>query len=226
MPHRRTVMAGLVCLLCAAACVSFWSSAAATDKPAEKSNSARSAEQTMRQRVETSKLKKSINFYRQATWRTQDTLQKPHTRSSYSDRRIDGPAYLKWESRLWRHRWLAIKHYAQHILASRGYLPPTQARILGRYMAAKQGWIGRQWQCLDWLWGTKGGKRLESGWYARADNPSSHAHGIPQAYPGSKMGPSWYESAYAQIRWGLGYIRDKFHTPCQALSVRLSQGSY
>lgn len=108
-----------------------------------------------------------------------------------------------------------------------GYLPPDQARELGRRMAAYfYGWTGNQFDCLDSLWGDN-----ESSWYVYADNPGSTAYGIPQATPGSKMasmGANWRTSAYVQIRWGLNYIRndDDFSSPCEALAFRIAKGWY
>jgi hypothetical protein len=70
-----------------------------------------------------------------------------------------------------------------------------------------------QFQCLDALW------NKESGWNPRALNPSSGAYGIPQALPASKMasaGPDWHSNAITQIRWGLGYIKAVYGTPCSA----------
>ena len=92
---------------------------------------------------------------------------------------------------------------------------------LGRYLAAKRGWVGYEWDCLYHLWGP-----LESGWYVYADNPNSDAYGIPQALPGSKMGPGWQHSAFVQIRWGLGYISGRYGSPCAARSYRLANGYY
>lgn len=86
-------------------------------------------------------------------------------------------------------------------------------RELGRCMAARDyGWAGVQFSCLDTLWGGR-----ESGWSVYAHNPTSGAHGIPQALPGSKMGPGWWDNAIVQIRWGLGYIFGRYVTPCGAL---------
>ena len=59
----------------------------------------------------------------------------------------------------------------------------------------------------------------ESGWNVYADNPSSSAYGIPQALPGSKMasaGADWATNPVTQIRWGLGYIQDRYGSPCGA----------
>lgn len=82
---------------------------------------------------------------------------------------------------------------------------------LGRQMAAGYGWgAGAQWSCLKALW------TRESGWQVGADNPGSDAYGIPQALPGSKMGSGWQTSARVQIRWGLGYIKGRWGTPCSA----------
>ncbi|WP_447645557.1 aggregation-promoting factor C-terminal-like domain-containing protein [Nocardioides zeae] len=86
-------------------------------------------------------------------------------------------------------------------------------RELGQLLLAEAGFGQDQWSCLDSLW-TK-----ESGWRVDADNPSSSAYGIPQALPGSKMsseGADWETNAVTQIRWGLGYIEDRYGTPCSA----------
>jgi hypothetical protein len=80
-------------------------------------------------------------------------------------------------------------------------------------MLPQFGFSADQFSCLDSLW-TK-----ESGWNAHADNPSSSAYGIPQALPGSKMasaGADWATNPATQIKWGLGYIRDSYGSPCAA----------
>ncbi len=59
----------------------------------------------------------------------------------------------------------------------------------------------------------------ESGWNENAENPSSGAYGIPQALPGDKMAsvaPDWQTNPATQIKWGLGYIKDRYGTPSQA----------
>ena len=86
-------------------------------------------------------------------------------------------------------------------------------RELGQLLLAEAGFGQDQWSCLDSLW-TK-----ESGWRVDADNPTSSAYGIPQALPGSKMsseGADWETNAVTQIRWGLGYIENRYGTPCSA----------
>lgn len=80
-----------------------------------------------------------------------------------------------------------------------------------------------QMTCLEKLWDK------ESGWRTSAENPSSGAYGIPQALPGSKMATvasDWRTNAATQIRWGLGYIKGRYGTPCQAWSHSQSNGWY
>ena len=70
-----------------------------------------------------------------------------------------------------------------------------------------------QWQCLQQLW------TGESAWNYQAANASSGAYGIPQSLPGSKMasaGADWKTNPVTQIRWGLGYIKDAYGSPCSA----------
>jgi hypothetical protein len=76
--------------------------------------------------------------------------------------------------------------------------------------------------CLKELW------NRESGWRVTASNPSG-AYGIPQALPGSKMasaGPNWQTNATTQIKWGLGYIKSRYNTPCGAWAAFNRQGWY
>ncbi|MBD3689991.1 G5 domain-containing protein [Nanchangia anserum] len=80
-----------------------------------------------------------------------------------------------------------------------------------------------QFTCLQTLW------NHESGWTLTATNPSSGAYGIPQALPGSKMasaGADWRTNPATQIRWGLGYIAQRYSTPCGALAAWNSKGWY
>jgi hypothetical protein len=96
-------------------------------------------------------------------------------------------------------------------------------RHAGKRLAAKKGWTGRQWSCLNKLW-TK-----ESGWRTHADNPTSSAYGIPQALPGSKMrtaGRDWRTNPKTQIKWGLGYIKGRYDTPCSAWSFHRAHNWY
>ncbi len=79
-----------------------------------------------------------------------------------------------------------------------------------------------QFGCLDSIWSR------ESGWNYQAENASG-AYGIPQALPGSKMasaGADWQTNPATQIRWGLGYIKSMYGTPCGAWSFWQANGWY
>lgn len=86
-------------------------------------------------------------------------------------------------------------------------------KAIAAQMVSARGWGSEQMACLDNLW-TK-----ESNWTTTAANPTSSAYGIPQALPGSKMasaGADWRTNPATQITWGLGYISDRYGTPCAA----------
>lgn len=92
-------------------------------------------------------------------------------------------------------------------------LSESDPRDIALALLPEYGWSSDQMGCLDSLW-TK-----ESNWRWNADNPSSSAYGIPQALPGSKMasaGADWATNPATQIRWGLGYIEDRYGSPCSA----------
>ncbi|UUT34368.1 hypothetical protein [Microbacterium elymi] len=104
--------------------------------------------------------------------------------------------------------------------ASSGGNSPSAARAFARsYMAGTYGWGGDQFSCLNSLW------NRESGWNYHAANPSG-AYGIPQALPGSKMGAGWQDSATVQVKWGLGYIKSRYGTPCGAWGHSQANGWY
>jgi len=121
---------------------------------------------------------------------------------------------------------VAAKAAAAPAASSRPSAPanPSGAQAIARsLMAAQYGWGTAQFGCLVSLWDR------ESGWNVNAYNSSSGATGIPQALPGSKMataGADWRTSAATQITWGLGYIADRYGTPCAAWSHSESVGWY
>jgi hypothetical protein len=101
--------------------------------------------------------------------------------------------------------------------------PSGSAQQIAAGMLSSFGWSASEFGCLDPLWGH------ESGWSVSASNPSSGAYGIPQALPGSKMataGPDWQTNPATQIRWGLGYIKSTYGSPCAAWSHEQSTGWY
>lgn len=91
---------------------------------------------------------------------------------------------------------------------------PAYAKWFARRQLAKRGWnVDEQWPPLEKLW------TRESGWRWDAKNTSSGAYGIPQALPADKMaaaGDDWRTNPETQIRWGLGYIKGRYHTPARA----------
>jgi hypothetical protein len=102
-------------------------------------------------------------------------------------------------------------------------------RSVGKILAAERGWGATQFNCLNLLW------NRESQWNYKAANPTSSAYGIPQALaapggaPGSKMasaGADWRTNPVTQIKWGLGYIADRYGTPCGAWGHSESVGWY
>jgi hypothetical protein len=102
-------------------------------------------------------------------------------------------------------------------------LSDEDPRTIAKALLAEFGFGQDQFGCLDSLW------TRESGWNPSADNPSSSAYGIPQALPGSKMssaGADWATNPVTQIRWGLGYIRDRYGSPCSAWGHSEAQGFY
>ncbi|MGB0099842.1 MAG: transglycosylase SLT domain-containing protein [Nocardioides sp.] len=96
-------------------------------------------------------------------------------------------------------------------------------RDIARALMPQFGFSSDQFGCLDSLW------QKESGWNPAAHNPSSGAHGIPQSLPGSKMasvGADWATNPATQIEWGLGYIQDRYGSPCSAWGHSQSVGWY
>ena len=101
--------------------------------------------------------------------------------------------------------------------------PSGSAQQIAMGMLGSYGWSSGQFSCLDSLW------NQESGWNVTATNSVSGAYGIPQALPGAKMasaGADWQTDAATQIRWGLGYIKDLYGSPCGAWAHEEADGWY
>jgi len=99
----------------------------------------------------------------------------------------------------------------------------TGNRATGCTLMLQWGFGMDQAPCLVSLW------NRESGWNEKSSNKSSGAYGIPQAIPGSKMastGADWKTNPVTQIKWGLGYIKGRYKTPCGAWSHSQSTGWY
>lgn len=92
---------------------------------------------------------------------------------------------------------------------------PGTAQAIAKSMLPQFGWkADEQFDCLYQLWNRESGWRTTAG---RVDGP----YGIPQANPGTKMasaGPKWRTDAVTQIKWGLGYVKGRYSSPCGAWS--------
>lgn len=132
----------------------------------------------------------------------------------------------------------ATKAAATKVAGTRRTTSPTTSRDSARPLApsfsgspqayassmlSSYGWGQGQLGCLVSLW------TRESSWQTSATNPSSGAYGIPQSLPGSKMasaGADWRSNPATQIRWGLGYIRSTYGSPCGAWGHSQATGWY
>lgn len=106
---------------------------------------------------------------------------------------------------------------------ARGGTSAASAQAIAKSLLGNYGFSTSQFGCLVNLW------NYESGWRYTARNKSSGAYGIPQSLPASKMasvGPDWLTNPTTQIKWGLGYIKGRYGTPCGAWSHELSHGWY
>lgn len=100
---------------------------------------------------------------------------------------------------------------------------PAGAQAYAAGKLSSYGWAPDQMQCLMKLW-TK-----ESEWRTTATNPSSGAYGVVQSLPAEKMASSGadYRTNYrTQINWGLGYIKERYGSPCQALNFHYANNWY
>ena len=59
----------------------------------------------------------------------------------------------------------------------------------------------------------------ESGWRVTAENPKSHAYGLCQSLPASKMksaGSDYRTNYKTQLKWCMGYIKGRYGSPTSA----------
>lgn len=110
-------------------------------------------------------------------------------------------------------------------LANRGYLPGTTdpREIARQILKNKYGYAEADYDCFNNI------ILRESMWDVDATNPSSGAYGIPQALPGSKMasaGSDWRTNPATQIIWAIGYMEDRYGSPCAAWSFKRANGWY
>jgi hypothetical protein len=97
------------------------------------------------------------------------------------------------------------------------------SKAFAKATLASRGMGDGEFQCLNNLW------ERESNWNFRASNASSGAYGIPQSLPGSKMGSiagDWQTNPQTQILWGIGYISERYGSPCNAWGHSQTVGWY
>jgi Transglycosylase SLT domain len=104
-----------------------------------------------------------------------------------------------------------------------GMPDPGTAQAIAYDLLMAKGWGVSEYNCLVALW------NRESHWNVYAHNTSSGAYGIPQALPGDKMASvasDWATNPKTQIIWGLGYIQQRYQTPCGAWAHSERKGWY
>ncbi|MCF3118940.1 MULTISPECIES: transglycosylase domain-containing protein [Streptomyces] len=95
------------------------------------------------------------------------------------------------------------------------FAPQSSYTVAQVQAMARQMVPGDQFQCFSNI------VNHESTWNYKATNASSGAYGLVQALPGSKMasaGADWQTNPATQIKWGLGYMNDRYGSPCGAWS--------
>ncbi|MBE3002296.1 hypothetical protein IDM40_26875 [Nocardiopsis sp. HNM0947] len=94
-------------------------------------------------------------------------------------------------------------------------------------MAGDRGWDGREWTCLNNLWGNVSDFESSSG---DGDDSAGGGQGIPGYDPevhGDHPPPDDFEeSASSQISWGLDYIDAEHGSPCVAWAQWENSRSY
>jgi hypothetical protein len=108
-------------------------------------------------------------------------------------------------------------------VSGRETLSAQDPQAIAEALLSSYGWSSSQMSCLVPLW------MGESGWRVNAENSSSGAYGIPQSLPGSKMASvasDWQTNPVTQIKWGLGYIQERYGSPCGAWGFKQGHGWY
>lgn len=102
-----------------------------------------------------------------------------------------------------------------------GSYDPGSVQAMAKEVLAENGQAD-QWGCFDAI------ISQESGWNPYATNPYSGAYGLPQALPGSKMasaGADWETNPRTQVKWALGYMNERYGSPCGAYDFKFTQGN-
>lgn len=121
------------------------------------------------------------------------------------------------------------KHEEENVASRSATRSAGDFAVQGSYTVAQVKDIARQivpagqFQCFSNI------INEESTWNYQAVNSSSGAYGLVQALPGSKMasaGADWRTNPATQIQWGLGYMNDRYGSPCSAWSFHQANGWY
>lgn len=108
-------------------------------------------------------------------------------------------------------------------IPNNGVNNPAGAQAYASSVLGAHGWGQDQFGCLVQLW------NQESSWLTNATNQSSGAYGIAQALPPGKYseaGGDWLTNYRTQINWGLGYIANRYGSPCGAWNHEVSSNWY
>lgn len=150
-------------------------------------------------------LRHHVRKNRRVAWRWQDKAGLDRSPALHRERHASIP-YLRRLVHLWWKRAHRAMHHYKTVRATPHYSTSTSS-VDG---------------CLSEL------ISRESGWDVHAENPRSHAYGLPQALPGKKMasaGADWHDNPATQIRWMLGYVQ-KYGGSCGALAFQKANGWY
>jgi|SRR5665213_2983072 len=82
-------------------------------------------------------------------------------------------------------------------------------------------WDDSYWEAFDWI------ITEESGWRFDAEEPTTHAYGLCQAMPASKManaGLDYLTNPTIQVAWCISYVKNRYGTPQNAKDFHLLHG--
>jgi Transglycosylase-like domain len=136
-------------------------------------------------------VEKQIHALRAETWRWQALMRKPRTRSSFSERHAENPAYIGWVRNLWQRRartaerqaknpphrngWLCIHRFESHPAqgwsthTGNGYYGGLQMdigfqRTYGHDLLRRKG-TANNWTAVEQMWVAERAHRSGLGFY-------------------------------------------------------------
>ncbi|MGV9406506.1 aggregation-promoting factor C-terminal-like domain-containing protein [Streptomyces sp. NPDC003667] len=105
--------------------------------------------------------------------------------------------------------------------ATRSTRDSSSFPVQGSYTVAQIQAMARQMVAADQFQCFSNIVNHESSWNYQAVNASSGAYGLFQALPAGKYasaGADWRTNPATQIKWGLNYMNERYHSPCGAWS--------